>query len=50
MNTVFSKVLPGYLQENEAAPIPPSDLTEWALYNDITEEIWHNPKTGLRTH
>uniref|UniRef100_A0A6M3M8F8 DUF932 domain-containing protein n=1 Tax=viral metagenome TaxID=1070528 RepID=A0A6M3M8F8_9ZZZZ len=41
-----ARILPDYLQEEEAT-IP--DITEWQLYNDITELIWHNEKTGLHT-
>jgi len=41
-----AKVLPYYLKEEEAK-IP--DITEWQLYNDITELIWHNEKTGLHS-
>jgi hypothetical protein len=43
-----NKVLPDYLQE-DAAEDAPLGFTEWQLYNDITQEIWHNPTTGLRT-
>jgi len=41
-----AKVLPYYLKEEEAK-LP--DITEWQLYNDITELIWHNEKTGLHS-
>jgi len=41
-----AKVLPDYLKEEEAR-LP--DITEWQLYNDITELIWHNEKTGLHS-
>ena len=40
------KILPEYLREEEAE-IP--TITEWELYNDITEAIWHNAKAGMRT-
>lgn len=40
------RVLPYYIKEEEAK-LP--DLTHWHLYNDITEAIWHNPKTGMHT-
>jgi hypothetical protein len=42
------KVLPDYLQP-DAAEEAALGFTEWQLYNDITQEIWHNAKTGLRT-
>jgi len=41
-----ARVLPYYLKEEEAK-LP--DVTEWQIYNDITELIWHNEKTGLQT-
>jgi hypothetical protein len=41
-----AKVLPDYLKEEEAK-LP--NITEWQLYNDITELIWHNEKTGLHS-
>jgi hypothetical protein len=41
-----AKVLPYYLKEEEAK-LP--DITEWQLYNDVTELIWHNEKTGLHS-
>jgi len=40
------RVLPDYITEEEAT-LP--DLTQWDLYNDITEQIWHNEKAGLHT-
>jgi len=40
------KTLPGYLLEEEVT-IP--DLSKWQLYNDITELIWHNQGSGLKT-
>tara|TARA_Y100000310_G_scaffold55360_1_gene50778 strand:- start:614 stop:1417 length:804 start_codon:yes stop_codon:yes gene_type:complete len=40
------KVLPDYVHEDEAT-IP--DLTQWDIYNDITEAIWHNEKTGIKS-
>ena len=43
-----AKVLPDYVAKPEEA-IPPADLTQWQLYNDITAAIWHNAKAGLRT-
>lgn len=41
-----AKVLPDYIKEDEARTF---DLTQWDLYNDITEAIWHNEKTGLKS-
>jgi hypothetical protein len=41
-----ARVLPYYLKEEEAK-LP--DITEWQLYNDVTELIWHNEKTGLHS-
>jgi len=40
------RVLPDYITEEEVI-LP--DLTQWQLYNDITEAIWHNADTGLHT-
>jgi len=40
------KALPYFIHEDEAE-LP--DLTQWELYNDITEAIWHNLKTGLKS-
>jgi hypothetical protein len=40
------KTLPDYLTEEDAT-IP--DLSKWQLYNDVTELIWHNQKSGLKT-
>ena len=40
------RVLPDYLREEEAR-LP--DISEWTLYNDITERIWHSAKTDLQT-
>ncbi len=40
------KALPDYITDDKAA-LP--DLTQWDLYNDITEAIWHNVKTGLKS-
>lgn len=44
------KVLPEYLTaEEQTASLDLEALTEWQLYNDITERIWHNAKTGLKS-
>lgn len=43
-----NKVLPDYLQE-DAAEDAALGFTEWQLYNDITQAVWHNSNTGLRT-
>lgn len=40
------RVLPDYIMEPEKKY---DDLTEWDLYNDITEAIWHNEKAGEKT-
>lgn len=40
------KVLPGYISEKKADQ---PQITQWQLYNDLTELIWHNPKSDLRT-
>lgn len=40
------KILPDYALE-EQATIP--KLTEWEVYNDVTQAIWHNDTTGLKT-
>ena len=41
-----ARILPDYVTEEEAT-IP--DITEWDLYNDLTQAIWHNEKSGLHT-
>lgn len=47
MDSYLSKrVLPDYITDEEAT-LP--DLSQWELYNDITEAIWHNEKTGLKS-
>jgi hypothetical protein len=38
------KLLPEFVKDEEAK-MP--QITQWEVYNDITENIWHNPKTGL---
>lgn len=40
-----SKCLPDYIKEDEAL----ADRTEWDIYNDVTELIWHNPDTTMFT-
>ena len=40
------KVLPDYITQEEVQ-LP--DLSQWQLYNDITELIWHNADAGLHT-
>jgi hypothetical protein len=40
------KSLPDYLLEEELST---PDLSKWQLYNDITELIWHNENSGLKT-
>lgn len=40
------KVLPDYVKE-EGVELP--DLSQWELYNDVTELIWHNMEAGLQT-
>jgi len=41
---VPAKVLPYYVKEESLSV---ADFTEWDLYNDITELIWHNDRTAL---
>ena len=43
-----NKVLPEYLTAKEPT-INPLGLTQWDLYNDITQLIWHNAKSGMKT-
>jgi len=43
------KILPDYITNPEEVAINLSDLTKWELYNDITEAIWHNSSSGLKT-
>jgi hypothetical protein len=45
---ISNKVLPEYL----AAKVPTvetTDLTQWKVYNDVTEAIWHNAKSAMKT-
>jgi len=41
-----NRVLPDYVREPE---VRVEDLTQWEVYNDITELIWHNAKSGMKT-
>jgi len=43
-----AKVLPEYLTAKEPQ-VESLSLTQWELYNDITELIWHNARSGLKT-
>lgn len=45
-NFITKKILPDYITEPEAT-LP--DLTQWDLYNDLTELIWHNAKAQMKT-
>jgi len=50
---VFSKkILPSYLLEPQKNQLVELKKTEWEVYNDLTEKIWHNPKTDItsKTH
>jgi hypothetical protein len=40
------KVLPEYIKD-EGAEMP--KISNWTVYNDVTEAIWHNEKTGLQS-
>ena len=40
------KCLPDYIADKEAS-LP--DLTQWGVYNDVTEAIWHNEDTTMFT-
>lgn len=42
------KVLPEYLKAEEPT-VEITELTEWHIYNDITELIWHNADAGIKT-
>jgi len=44
-----ARVLPDYLTAKEPETFDISSLTQWQLYNDITEKIWHNAKAHLKT-
>jgi hypothetical protein len=43
---ISDKVLPEYMKLEE---LQLKDLTQWNVYNDITEAIWHSPKANLDT-
>lgn len=45
-NFIPKKILPDYIVQDKAHEI---DLTQWTLYNDMTELIWHNAKAGMKT-
>ena len=42
------KVLPDYITVEEVSP-EVFNISQWELYNDITEAIWHNVKAGMKT-
>ena len=42
------KVLPDYITAEEISP-EVFLTSQWELYNDITEAIWHNVKAGMKT-
>lgn len=43
------KVLPEYVTEKETLKTDLEKLTEWQLYNDVTQAIWHGEKTDIST-
>jgi hypothetical protein len=43
---ISKKILPEYCTAEE---LQVTDLSEWNVYNDITEAIWHNGKSNLDT-
>ena len=45
---ISDKVLPDYLTA-KVPTVELTDLTQWKVYNDVTEAIWHNAKSGLKT-
>jgi len=45
---ISRKVLPDYITADEV-PGEAYHLSQWDLYNDITEAIWHNVKAGMKT-
>lgn len=42
------KVLPEWVTAEEIN-VEEKTITEWELYNDITEQVWHNPETDFGT-
>lgn len=42
------KALPDFLQVKEQK-VEIRQLTQWELYNNITEKIWHNATSGIKT-
>lgn len=44
-----TKILPDYIPKEEEKIKTVPNTTQWQVYNDITEAIWHNAKTELRT-
>ena len=45
---ISNKVLPDYLTA-KAPTVEVTDLTQWKVYNDVTEAIWHNAKSAMKT-
>lgn len=44
------KALPDYLTTDaEQLKLAENPISEWELYNDITQNVWHNPETGFGT-
>lgn len=43
---ISDKILPEYCKAEE---LEVSDLSEWDVYNDITEAIWHSDRTNMDT-
>ncbi|MDD5263858.1 MAG: DUF932 domain-containing protein [Candidatus Bipolaricaulis sp.] len=42
------KILPAYVADEEQVKQEAfKDVTKWTAYNDITAQIWHNPKNDL---
>jgi len=41
------KVLPAYIVEDDQKTLVELKKTQWEVYNDLTQKIWHNPKSDI---
>jgi hypothetical protein len=50
-SSIPKKVLPNYLKIDNGQQflVPVTDYTEWDVYNDVTQLIWHNQDTDVTT-
>ena len=41
------KLYPSYIPSPKVEITSVPDKTQWEMYNDFTEMIWHNPKASM---